>query len=231
MANKTTNYGLTKPLAEEFYDVGVQNGNMDIIDKKLKEVANSIPDVSGQIATHNSNTSAHSDIRKTISDLQTTVAGKASGSHSHAPTDLTSAVPVTKGGTGATDAATARTNLGITPANIGAASLGSDGKVPSSQLPEISSTKNTTVTLLATGWTEGSDGRYYQTVDASDVTADTKVVMVDVDLSTDDVDAKIAYLEAWALPSANEVDQGAGKLTFYAWEIPTVNIPVNVGVM
>ena len=38
MAEKTTNFGLTKPLPEEFYDVGVQNGNMDIIDAKLKEL-------------------------------------------------------------------------------------------------------------------------------------------------------------------------------------------------
>lgn len=29
MANKTTNYKLTKPLESEFYDVGVQNENMD----------------------------------------------------------------------------------------------------------------------------------------------------------------------------------------------------------
>ena len=36
MANKTTNYGLTKPLPEEFYDVGVQNDNMDIIDTQIK---------------------------------------------------------------------------------------------------------------------------------------------------------------------------------------------------
>lgn len=31
MANKTTNYELVKPLASEFYDVEVQNGNMDKI--------------------------------------------------------------------------------------------------------------------------------------------------------------------------------------------------------
>lgn len=39
MANKTTNYGLTKPLPEEFYDINVQNGNMEIIDTELKKRA------------------------------------------------------------------------------------------------------------------------------------------------------------------------------------------------
>lgn len=38
MANKTTNYGLTKPLPEEFYDIGVHNGNMDIVDGQLKSI-------------------------------------------------------------------------------------------------------------------------------------------------------------------------------------------------
>lgn len=37
MANSTTNYGLTKPLADDFYDVQVQNDNMDIIDGELKK--------------------------------------------------------------------------------------------------------------------------------------------------------------------------------------------------
>jgi hypothetical protein len=42
MADKTTNYGLTKPTAEEFYNVNVQNENMDIIDQELKKKHDSI---------------------------------------------------------------------------------------------------------------------------------------------------------------------------------------------
>jgi len=36
--NKTVNYELTKPEENEYYDVEVPNGNMDIIDTKMKEV-------------------------------------------------------------------------------------------------------------------------------------------------------------------------------------------------
>lgn len=38
MSTKTTNYNLVKPDASEFYDVGVPNGNMDIIDQNLKSL-------------------------------------------------------------------------------------------------------------------------------------------------------------------------------------------------
>lgn len=42
MANKTTNYKLTKPLESEFYDVGVQNENMDKIDTQMKANADAV---------------------------------------------------------------------------------------------------------------------------------------------------------------------------------------------
>lgn len=42
MANKTANYNLTKPLDSEFYDVEVQNGNMDKIDTQMKVNADAI---------------------------------------------------------------------------------------------------------------------------------------------------------------------------------------------
>ena len=42
MATKTTNYGFEKPDGTDFYDVDVQNSNMDIIDKQMKANANAI---------------------------------------------------------------------------------------------------------------------------------------------------------------------------------------------
>ena len=42
MANKTSNYELVKPLASEFYDVEVQNSNMDKIDAGMKANADGI---------------------------------------------------------------------------------------------------------------------------------------------------------------------------------------------
>ena len=110
----------------------------------------------------------------------------------------------------------------------GVASLGADGKVPSAQLPEMGG-EAYTATLTTSGWAQ-SGSRYAQTVNVTGVTASTPVVLVDVLLSGADIDADAAALEAWGIVSANNVAQGAGTLTFYAMSVPSVNIPVNVGV-
>ena len=86
-----------------------------------------------------------------------------------------------------------------------------------------------TALLRSTGWAQ-SGNRYSQTVTVTGVTASTPVVLVDVDLSGTDVDADRMSLEAWGIVSANNVAQGAGKLTFYALSVPSVNVPVKVGV-
>lgn len=39
MATQTPNYGLTKPDASDFYDIQIQNDNMDIIDPQLKDIS------------------------------------------------------------------------------------------------------------------------------------------------------------------------------------------------
>ncbi|WP_324824977.1 hypothetical protein [Sinanaerobacter sp. ZZT-01] len=46
MAKKTKNYNLTKPEPTDFYDVEVQNGNMDIIDEELKKANENAGDMS-----------------------------------------------------------------------------------------------------------------------------------------------------------------------------------------
>ena len=51
MATKTTNYGLTKPDGADFYDVDVQNDNMDIIDKQMKANANDIAQLNSDYDT------------------------------------------------------------------------------------------------------------------------------------------------------------------------------------
>lgn len=73
---------------------------------------------------------SHTHSIANVSGLQDALNGKAAASHSHAASAITSGtlaadrlptVPIAKGGTGATTAAAARSALGITPANIGAA--------------------------------------------------------------------------------------------------------------
>lgn len=88
---------------------------------------------------------------------------------------------------------------------------------------------STTITLTTTGWT-GSAAPFSQQVSCSIVAADTAVVAVDVDTPGTDVDADAEAINAWALCTQQNPTQGAGTLTFYCTEKPTINIPVKVGV-
>lgn len=93
MADKTQNFGLTKPLPSEFYDVGVPNGNMDKIDTILQEhdqhVKNGAAhvtaaekarwdgkaepsEIADAIGDHNTGQAAHPDIRAAVKAAQGT---------------------------------------------------------------------------------------------------------------------------------------------------------------
>ena len=89
---------------------------------------------------------------------------------------------------------------------------------------------STTVTLTTSGWT-GDAAPYSQQVSCSIVAADSPVVTVDASTPGTDADADAAVLEAWVLVTLRDPAQGAGTLTFYCYEKPTVNIPVKVGVL
>ena len=134
MADKTKNYGLTKPSPEEFYDVQVQNDNMEIIDTELKNRATlgedgkvpkeqlpesevSADNFTGTLPISKGGTGS------TSATAALTNLGAAKNVHKHNATDINSGtlssdrlptIPISKGGTGASDSSQARANLGIT---------------------------------------------------------------------------------------------------------------------
>ena len=86
-----------------------------------------------------------------------------------------------------------------------------------------------TVTLTTSGWIQ-SGTRYAQTVTVEAVTVETAVVIADCALS-DDADANASIIEAWGPVMSYPITQGSSTLTFYVDSVPSINIPVNVGVM
>ena len=87
----------------------------------------------------------------------------------------------------------------------------------------------TVIILTAAGWT-GSAAPFSQQVSCPIVTANTVVVVVDVYTPGTDADADAEAINAWALCTQQNPTQGAGTLTFYCTEKPTINFPVKVGV-
>ena len=84
MANKTTNLQLTQPLPEEFYDISIQNENMDKIDAAISGHAVKVDNphqvtaaqvgadatgtAAGLVAAHDGDAEAHGDIREAIKE-------------------------------------------------------------------------------------------------------------------------------------------------------------------
>ena len=79
MSSKTTNLNLTKPSEDEFYDINVQNENMDIIDREINGLKQPAYEVSTAMSDLNSGemiTVAFGKIAKAVSTLISHVANK-----------------------------------------------------------------------------------------------------------------------------------------------------------
>lgn len=191
------------------------------------------PDVSAQIQAHNISPDTHEDIRNSIPTTAAEVDADPAGSATQALADAKAYTDIKVSQIPAPDLSSKIDK--VSPATNGNLPiLTSDGQLKDSgkSIDDIGSgAKARKVTLTTTGWTDNGDGRKKQTVSVTGVTVDTAVVTVDCDLTTEDTNAKVEILTAWQGPSANDVTQGSGTLTFYCYEVPTVNIPVNVGVM
>ena len=148
-------------------------------------------------------------------------------------TGANGAVHVVDGGTGATDAATARENLGITPENIGAAAIDHthDEYATSEELPSVHTG------TIGTNWTEDSDtGVKYQTVSISGITASDTAKVDNAytgDGSSDGyatfVEQQNQYLNCITNGYAETV---SGGIKFYIFGEPnTVSIPIVVEVV
>ena len=158
----------------------------------------------GYVTAHNESDAAHPDIREALE-------GKAAATHA------------SQHGKDGEDP--------ITPAAIGAASLGADGKVPASQLPEISSVKTYTATIGTTWAEDENTGVKTQSVAIAGVTAQN-TALVDhayTGAGTSDdyaafVEAENQYLNCITNGYAETYDGGI-KLTIFG-DANTVAIPI-----
>lgn len=174
----------------------------------------------GYVSTHNQSVDAHADIREALN-------GKAAGTHAsqHGANGSDPVTPDAIGAIAATDKGTAG----------GVASLDTDGKVPSSQLPEISSVKTYTATI-GTTWTEDSNtGVKTQTVTISGVTASQTAKVDHAYTGSGTSNDYAAFVEAenqyltYITNGYAETVAGGIKFTIFG-DANTVSIPIVVEV-
>ena len=170
----------------------------------------------GYVSTHNQSVDAHADIREALNDK---AAGKHASQHGANGSD-----PLTPDAIGAI-ATTAKGTAG------GVASLDTGGKVPSSQLPEISSVKTYTATI-GTTWTEDSNtGVKTQSVAIPGVLASQTATVDHVYTGSGTSDDYAAFVEAenqyltYITNGYAETYDGGIKFTIFG-DANTVSIPI-----
>lgn len=191
------------------------------------------------VTAHNKDTAAHQDIRNALAGKETAGAAAAVQSNltAHAgntTVHVTSEEKTTWNGKAAGKHASQHGKDGadpITPDAIGAASLGADGKVPASQLPEISSVKTYTATIGTTWVEDENTGVKTQSVAIAGVTAQNTALVDHVYTgagTSDDyaafVEAENQYLNCITNGYAETYDGGI-KFTIFG-DVNTVAIPI-----
>lgn len=130
------------------------------------------------------------------------------GPHTHSASDITSTLPISKGGTNSTTAAGARTALGVTPANIGAA------------------TTTTYTATISTSWS--GSGPYTQNITVSGLLSTDNPIVGPVLSAT--LATRQAQQEAWNMVSRITASANALALTCDD-DKPTTAIPIQIKVV
>ena len=228
MPTQTTNYGLTKPEINDYYDVEDQNGNMDLIDAELAKRMGKTDAADGLKVTFTAAASRTlpatgetlavlwGKVLKWLSGLGSAAfsaaADFAAAAHKHVKADITdfpaSMTPTVHASTHATGGSDA-----LTPEAIGA-----------------STSFKATGTLTVAGWT-GTAAPYTQDLAVAGVLESDRPRVAPV-LGTDDA-ARALIKTAWQLAATSSKPPYSynGKITFYAASKPTTNIPVLVTVV
>ncbi len=168
------------------------------------------------VSTHNQSVDAHADIREALN-------GKAAGKHA-SQHGKDGADPITPDAIGAI-ASTAKGTAG------GVASLGTDGKVPASQLPEISSVKTYTATIGTTWVEDENTGVKTQSVAIAGVKATNAATVDHVYTGAGTSDDYAAFVEAenqyltYITNGYAETYDGGIKFTIFG-DGNTVSIPI-----
>lgn len=191
------------------------------------------------VTAHNEDSAAHADIRNALAGKETagaaaTVQSNLTAHAGNTTVHVTAEQKTTWDGKAAGKHASQHGKNGadpLTPAAIGAASLGADGKVPASQLPEISSVKTYTATIGTTWVEDENTGVKTQSVAIAGVTAQSTAMVDHVYTGSGTSDDYAAFVEAenqYLTCITNgyaETYDGGIKFTIFG-DANTVSIPI-----